>query len=490
MMGNEESQEDKFIYNFRLSKRIPLDHPLRKIRDMLDLDFLYDLLKRKYGTRGNVSVPPPVLMKMMLLLVFYNVRSERELMRTIPMRLDWIWFLGYDLDDDIPHHSVLSKARKRWGEAVFKELFERILLQAAESGLVDGGKLFADSSLVEADASRNSVKRISNMKLASTYKELLNRLDEGESEDEEEPGDKGNEGGRYSKVNKIHKSDTDPEATIVRQQGSSDLYYKVHRSVDERCEVITCCHTTTGIVNEAHVLKDLIDGHKAILGCDPGIIVADSKYGTKENFVKLKKRGIKTHIKDLSMAQKEGGSRKGKFSKEDFEYNIEGDYFVCPGGEKLKKRSYNPNRGWYEYKASKNKCDVCRLRLQCTADKNGRSLKRHPEEKYLQLAKQDAHSIGAKADLKKRQHLMERSFATGIRYGYKRARWRNMWRVSIQQYLIATVQNLQKIFIYGGDLRHNKAIYLNLLQKFSLKNCIFGILTKINLNLSVLNLKV
>ncbi len=71
-------------------------------------------------------------MKLMLLLVFYNVRSERDLMRTLPMRLDWLWFLGYDIDDEIPHHSVLSKARKRWGEETFKELFQRVLLQALE----------------------------------------------------------------------------------------------------------------------------------------------------------------------------------------------------------------------------------------------------------------------------------------------------------------------------------------------------------------------
>jgi len=57
-------------------------------------------------------VPPTVILKLILLLVFYNVRSERELMETLPERLDWLWFLGYDLDTELPNHSVLSKARK------------------------------------------------------------------------------------------------------------------------------------------------------------------------------------------------------------------------------------------------------------------------------------------------------------------------------------------------------------------------------------------
>ncbi len=59
------------------------------------------------------------------------------MMGTIAERLDWLWFLGYDIDDDVPNHSVLSKAR-RWGEEVFKELFRRAVQQAVEAGLVDG----------------------------------------------------------------------------------------------------------------------------------------------------------------------------------------------------------------------------------------------------------------------------------------------------------------------------------------------------------------
>ena len=417
-----------------------------------------------------------MLLKMMLLLILYNVRSERELMRTIPLRLDWIWFLGYDIDDEIPHHSVLSKARRRWGEEVFRELFQRVLLQAVESGLVDGEKLFADASLVEADASKDSVKRISRMELVSTYAELVKRLDDKEEESKKSGNrDDDKKSGRYSKVNKIHRSSTDPDATIVRKKGDAKLYYKVHRGVDDAFEIITSCKTTTGMVNEAHVLDDLVEDHSQLMGKKPGVVVADSKYGTKANFIRLKKQGMRTHIKDLSRSQQEGGSRRAQFSKEDFKYVKEGDYFVCPEGEKLQKRSYNPNRGWYEYKANKSRCNDCRLRLMCTRDKNGRTLKRHPDEHILELAKLDSISLESEMDLRKRQHLMERSFANGCRYGYKRSRWRHLWRVSIQQYLVATVQNLLKIMKYTGDpvstqvlsaINQLKTSFLTFVRKF------------------------
>jgi transposase len=110
-----------------------------------------------YGIKGNISEDPVVIMKMMLLLFLDNVRSERELIRIIPERLDYMWFLGYGLDDIIPNHSVLSKARKRWGKEVFVALFSRIVTQCVRAGLVEGTKIHGDSSLVDANASLNSV---------------------------------------------------------------------------------------------------------------------------------------------------------------------------------------------------------------------------------------------------------------------------------------------------------------------------------------------
>ncbi len=61
----------------------------------------------------------------------------------------------------------------------------------------------------------------------------------------------------------------------------------------------------------------------------------------------------------------------------------------------------------------------------------------------------EAGSAAARRDIKRRQHFMERSFAEGSRYGLKRARWRGLWRVQIQDYLIATVQNLVLLARYG-----------------------------------------
>ena len=98
-----------------------------------------------------------VILKMMFLLFYDNVSSERELMRIIPERLDYLWFLGYGLNDEIPDHSVLSKARARWGSEVFEKLFVRTVAACVHAGRVEGAKIHMDGSLIKANASTDAI---------------------------------------------------------------------------------------------------------------------------------------------------------------------------------------------------------------------------------------------------------------------------------------------------------------------------------------------
>src|SRR5207244_474556 len=123
MMGQHKSDPQLFNYAVNLEKRVRAAHPLRRVKATIDFGFVREEVAHCYGDNGNESVAPEVILKMMFLLFFEDVASERELMRTLPVRLDYLWFLGYGLDDPIPDHSVLSKARRRWGREVFERLF-------------------------------------------------------------------------------------------------------------------------------------------------------------------------------------------------------------------------------------------------------------------------------------------------------------------------------------------------------------------------------
>ena len=442
MMGKQSGYQHKlFMTGFNLDKRIRTDHPLRNIAATIDFDFIYHEVKDSYGDNGNVSVPPPVILKMMLLLILYNVRSERELMDTIPLRLDWLWFLGYDLDSTIPNHSVLSKARTRWGVNAFKRFFERIVWQCVEAGLVDGRKLFVDASLVDANASNNSVVDTHRLTryLNEGYRRLEQRLDELATE-------------KTTPANSRYISSTDPDASVTRHHGGkSKLRYKTHRAVDPSHEIITATAITPGSTDDAEMLKEMIQTHKHNTQKEVDTVVADSRYGTIDTFLMCHDLGLKAHIPSLEETQRGSGSKRGIFAQDAFSYDPETDTFTCPAGEVLKRGKLYPYRSHYEYRASAKACAHCHLREHCTRSKTGRTLKRHLRQDELDAALQQARSRNAARDIRDRKHISECSFARSTRYGYKRSRWRRLWRVRIQDFLIAAIQNIMVLITVSRD---------------------------------------
>jgi hypothetical protein len=296
-----------------------------------------------------------------------------------------------------------------------------------------------DSSLVQADASNNSVVNKESLKryLNKSYQILESRLEQ------EQQCSGSDEQAKSGTANKKYISTTDPDASVTRRgSGKSTLKYQVHRSVDQKCEVITATEMTPGEVHESHRLESLVDTHEKNTETAVETVVADSKYGSIENYLACRDRGIKAHFSSLEQTQKGTGTKKGIFPKEAFTYNAETDTFTCPAGQSLKRRKFFKKRQHYEYIASAGTCNRCQLKAQCTKAKSGRTLKRHLRQDDLDSMLQQASSPESKKDIRTRQHLMERSFARATRYGYQRARWRRLWRVQIQEYLTAAIQNI------------------------------------------------
>jgi len=394
-----------------------------------------------------------MILKLMVLLVLYNVRSERELMATLAERLDWLWFLGLELDSEIPHHSVLSKARRRWGEELFQSFFERVVWQCVQSGLVDGSKLFCDSSLIDADASCNSVIDTQGLRryLEPAYKELEARLEEREEQGEKNDDDPHGSIPRRNVVNRRYVSRTDPDASVVRKgKGKAKLRYQTHRGIDGSYGVITATVVGAGDENEAHRLADLLQEHQAHTQRRAETVIADSKYGTTANFLECYDRGVLAHIPVLKQTQDKQERRSEIFPESMFVYDCETDTYSCPAGQPLRRRKHWVERKAFEYVTGRGVCQQCALRLQCTRSQSaGRTIKRHERQEILDSLRAQAQSQSAKRDIRIRQHFMERSFALGTRYGLKRARWRGSWRVQIQDYLIAAVQNIQLLIAHA-----------------------------------------
>src|SRR6266568_4985624 len=296
MMGEQKSEPQLFNYAVNLEKRVRANHPLRQVKAAIDFGFVREEVAHCYGKNGNESVAPEVILKMMFLLFFDDIKSERELMEVIGERLDYLWFLDYRLDEKIPDHSVLSKARARWGKEVFESLFVRTVAQCVEAGLVDGSKLHVDGSLVDADAAKESVIK-GTPELITALKQAY-QATESKLEDSSTPQS-------YQAVNDRMMSQSDPDAAMARK-GSGDLRprYQHHRVIDDQKGVITATETTPGSIAENKKLMELLDQHESNTRCQAQIVIADAKYGTTENYVACQQRGMTTHLGDaLGKAQ-------------------------------------------------------------------------------------------------------------------------------------------------------------------------------------------
>ncbi len=214
------------------------------------------------------------------------------------------------------------------------------------------------------------------------------------------------------------------------------------RTVDRENEVITATKITPGCTDDGDMLGEVISSHKQNTQSKLETVVADSRYGKIDNFLMCHDQGVKAHIAPIEETQRGSGRQKGIFPKEAFTYDRSTDTFTCPAGRILKRRKLYKNRRHYEYTASAKTCNQCALKKQCTRSKSGRTLKRHVRQDELNTMLKAAKSQHAKKDLKDRQHISERSFARSKRYGYQRARWRGLWRMEIQDFLIAAVQNI------------------------------------------------
>jgi len=419
-----------------LGARLPQDHLLRQVSQTLDLSFVNQAVEHKYGAVGHESIPPTRIMKLLLLLVIYNVSGERALFRDLPMRIDWLWFLGYELSSPLPNHSILSKARKRWGAEVFYRLFARTIEMCMRAGLVDGRDMLADSSLIDANASVDSLFRVAEQVAQSA----MDRLDE--PEDQKAEAATSSEQEPAPEKEPKYRSQTDPDATGAKRRGETRVRprYQTHRAVDSEHGVITATTVGPGHENEAHRLEELVLEHIKHTGLRARSVTADSKYGTADNLEYCEWNYVEAYISPYRNNYTR--PKEGKFTECCFRYDTTEDCYICPAGQRLTRHSFRAEKDSYRYMAPANVCGTCTVRAFCTTSKVARSIHRPLRTPILDRASARLRTPVGREHRKRRRWMMEGSFAHSVRLGYKRARARGMVNMKIQDYLVAAVQNV------------------------------------------------
>ena len=148
---------DQEVARFRLSERVPRHNLYRRLAELVDWSFLYDETRALYSRTGQPSLDPVVFFKLVLVGRLENLVSDRRLVEHCALRLDILYFLGYEVDEELPWHSTVSRTRQLFPAAVFGRLFDHVFAQCVARGLVAGDTQAVDSAPVKANASLEAV---------------------------------------------------------------------------------------------------------------------------------------------------------------------------------------------------------------------------------------------------------------------------------------------------------------------------------------------
>lgn len=492
MMGRK-ALAGKLFYQVTLEELVPAGHLLRRVAEAVDFEVARRLTARFYSHTGQPSVDPVVLFKLALLGYLYGLPSERRLVDEIRVNLAYRWFIGYDLDEAIPDHSVLSKARRRFGPTIYEAFFTDVVRQCERAGLIRGDRLFLDSTLVAAHAdlgrvgSRELIRQLSAVSehVADLWEENpevtavaggdpaapasapesapaaggeASGVVEAVAEPVDEPGervglhlagpdDPPNAG--LGLLNDRLVSRTDPDATVVRRATvPADLYYKVHVGVDGgQARIITAVDATTGIVGDEQLLPRLVAEHEGNTRRHILEVAADTKYGTIDNYQWLEERGVRAAI-----PFSDGGSDHRLIPRSAFLYDPETDTYRCPTGALLTRQGRTTTTAAHPliiYRPRPADCAGCPLKEQCCGTAKVRSVSR-PDDGGLRDRTVAYLGTGpARRLIRQRKAWVETVFGDGKeRRGLRRARCRGLDAVRIQALLTATAQNIRKLALH------------------------------------------
>jgi transposase len=443
MMGSKTT-EPKLFVSFDLDAQVPRHHVVRRIAEAVDFGFVRDLARPYYSHTGQPSVDPVVLFKLSLLGYLYRVVSERQLCEEAGLNLAWRWFLGYELEDAVPDHSVLSKARRRFGIKVYEQFFARVVQLCEVRGLIQGQTLFVDSTLVEANASRQSMRArrlVKELGSARAYVHQVWHANAAEPADEDD-GVRRTRPGRGS-ANRDVVSRTDPDAQMVSRRGQPpQLAHKAHIAVDGgRARVVTAVMVRPATEGDGQATAALLDRHEAAVGRATRELVADRGYTTDDTQEACVGRGVQPV---LATIQRSG--RRGAFPSTDFEYIAEHDYYRCPAGQTLRPRFRHPTRRTTIYAAAASICAGCPLKAQCAPGKKERRISRRWNQAVWDDSAAFMRSRRGRQLLRRRSAVVEpRIGDLKIKYGLTRAQFRGRRNLQIQSLLTAAALNLKAL---------------------------------------------
>ena len=452
-MQGKKHHTEKLFLSFQLSERVPEDNFYRKLKGFLNLQRLYKTTAKYYGTEGQQSIDPVVFFKLMLIGYLENLGSDRRIISNVAMRMDMLFFIGYDIDETLPWHSTLSRTRQLYGEDVFKQLFKEVLSQCIDKGMLSGKRQAVDSVFVKANASMDSLVQKDILDDGDAYASSITEDDDAAPVKPIDPKTSSHTvsaernkrvqqhhrwkakaykhqtpGRSISKAiaqgdtetlpkfvsNHTHYSTTDEDAKVSTKPGKTrQLNYLGQVSVDTASHIITNIEAHTADKKGSQCLPSVINNTVKNLqaeGLTVEEILADTGYSSGEALKALEDKNITGYIPSIGTY---------KPIKENFEYDAQNDQYICAQGAKLPFKNPRTNKMGYtnkEYRSSAKDCSTCPLRSKCIGKSDYKKITVTIDKPYYDRMHQRMQTHKAKSMKKLRSSTVEPVIGTLVSY--------------------------------------------------------------------------
>ena len=281
-MRGEDTQQSAMYSYLSPEQRVPLDHPLRPIRKMVDeaLEGLSAVFDGMYSALGRPSIAPEKLLRALLLQVLFSIRSERLLMEQLEDNILFRWFVGLNMDEPVWVPTVFTKNRERMLEAEAAQRFFWAVLEPAEArNPVSDERFSVDGTLIEAWAGQKSFRAKDKPALPP-----------------DDPGNPTIDFHGEKRSNETHESTTDPDARLARKSGGHEakLAYSGNLMIENRHGLVVDTELLqpngTAERDAALLMAERIPGdHRVSLAGDKG-------YDTRDFVRELRGMNVTPHV--------------------------------------------------------------------------------------------------------------------------------------------------------------------------------------------------
>ena len=494
--------QESFYGSYLYDKIVPSDHLLRKINQVVDFSFVNDLVKDRYTPDfGRPAEDPEFMLRLCLLQYLYG-DSDRQVIENARINLAYKYFLELAVDEDVPDDTTISFFRaQRLGEEKFRQVFEQIVRQCIDKGLVKGKRQIIDSTHIIADIAINSLTGL--IKLCR--RNVLNTI---EKQDAQIANKLGLEDLQFTQQDKYTRKEDNLEeeidraktlldgineelkqgklkvnlelikdlgllekAVADREYGAEDRLvspvdrdarmgkknskhwagYKGHVVMEEESEIITAVETTSANKSEGNQLPVLLKQQEEAISLVPQELSADKAYGIGANLEILDSKHITGNISLIERYHRLGADL---FTQDDFKYDKSNDTLTCPAGCVAPHRKIevvyleSQRRKGIIFQFSYHQCSNCRLKASCLpvdSKKHGRGVNISVYEPlYKEMRERMKSEAGQEAY--RNRYRIEHKVADLARWcGMRRCRYRGLARAKIHTLLSAITSNIKRM---------------------------------------------